>query len=351
MLKCRCLNPNIKSTEAQVNSDTKADVFPALIGDVISDSKEYVDNLFADTWKKLKFNTRVKSAGFAKRSGVGVTEVVYLLMIWKWLNVSSIAMFSRKALDVFSQAKKDVMYDLLKRENLNWRELNSQAAREIYQQQKLEQVGIKTFVLDDSIKQRRGKKMEAVSSHFDHVSGRHVMGQQVLTLGLATDEAFLPLDSADLCERGQSSGVGQTLQGWSHSVVGKRYKEATTQTKPQMAAAMMKRALRAGNGSRLCGRRCVVWHQTEWFVPPWSWRSARFADEKRQYEISCCRQRTNKAGAERARALFPYGKAGVEKSPRFALEGRFPECRVEFGTRRRKLAAGATAVCSRIEGA
>ena len=37
--------------------------------------------------------------------------------------------------------------------------------------------------------------MEGVSSHLDHVTGRHVMGQQVLTLGLATEDAFLPLDS------------------------------------------------------------------------------------------------------------------------------------------------------------
>ncbi|MCU7879442.1 MAG: transposase [Candidatus Thiodiazotropha sp. (ex Lucinoma aequizonata)] len=48
--------------------------------------------------------------------------------------------------------------------------------------------------MDDSIKTRCGKKMEGISSHFDHVTGRHVMGQQVLTLGLGTEEAFLPLD-------------------------------------------------------------------------------------------------------------------------------------------------------------
>ena len=50
-------------------------------------------------------------------------------------------------------------------------------------------------MLDDSIKTRRGKKMEDVSSHYDHTTNRHVMGQQVLTLGLATEEAFVPLDS------------------------------------------------------------------------------------------------------------------------------------------------------------
>jgi hypothetical protein len=54
---------------------------------------------------------------------------------------------------------------------------------------------IKAFVLDDSIKTRCGKKMEGVSSHFDHVTGRHDRGHQVLTLGLATEKSFLPLDS------------------------------------------------------------------------------------------------------------------------------------------------------------
>jgi len=37
--------------------------------------------------------------------------------------------------------------------------------------------------------------MEAVSSHFDHTDNKQVMGQQVLTMGLATEDMFLPLDS------------------------------------------------------------------------------------------------------------------------------------------------------------
>ena len=44
----------------------------------------------------------------------------------------------------------------------------------VRQQHKLTKSRIKSFVLDDSIKTRRGKKMEGVSSHFDHVTG-HVI--------------------------------------------------------------------------------------------------------------------------------------------------------------------------------
>ncbi len=90
-----------------------------------------------------------------------------------------------------------------------------------------------------------GKKMEGVSSHFDHVTGRHVMGQQVLTLGLATEDAFLPLDSRIYISQVKARERINPYED-GRSVAGKRYSEATTQSKPAMAANMMKRALRSG---------------------------------------------------------------------------------------------------------
>ncbi len=39
-----------------MKNGTNEDALPALIGDVITDQKHYIDNLFADTWKKLRFN-------------------------------------------------------------------------------------------------------------------------------------------------------------------------------------------------------------------------------------------------------------------------------------------------------
>ena len=228
-----------------MNNATNNSALPSLIGGVLADQKHYIDNLFADTWKGLGFNRLLKTAGFAKRSGIQITEAVFLLLLWKWLNVSSIALFSREALGTFSNAKKDVMYDLLKREDVNWREFNQQAAKKIYRANKLGGSRIKAFVLDDSIKTRRGKKMEGVSSHFDHVTNRHVMGQQVLTLGLATEEAFLPLDSQLYVSQSNAKGLIRPHKD-GRSIAAKRYQEATEQGKPEMAAAMMKRTLRSG---------------------------------------------------------------------------------------------------------
>ena len=231
--------------ETQLKNDTNADGLPPLVSGIVTDSKQYIDNLFADIWKKLNLNSLIIGVGFTKRSGFEITEAVFILLLWKWLNMSSIAMFSRKALGVFSKARKDVMYDLLKREDVNWRGLNSQTAKAVYQHNKLARSRVKAFVLDDSIKIRRGKKMEGVSSHFDHVTGRHVMGQQVLTLGLATEEAFLPLDSQIYISQIKARELIKPYKD-GRSIAGKRYSEATTQTKPEMAANMMKRALRNG---------------------------------------------------------------------------------------------------------
>lgn len=211
----------------------------------IKNKASYIDNLFADTWKELKLNKWISLSGFKKRSGIDISEAVFLLLLWKWLNVSSIAMFSRQALNVFSQAKKDVMYDLLKREDVNWRGLNIQTAKEVYRQHKLDGSPTKVFVLDDSIKKRKGKKIEGVSSHFDHVDGRHVMGQQALTLGLATDEAFLPVDSQIFVSQVKAQKLIHDYKD-RRSIAGRRYDEATTQGKPEMAKNMMKRAIRHG---------------------------------------------------------------------------------------------------------
>jgi SRSO17 transposase len=226
-----------------VNNVTSHRSFPSLVGDVLGQPGHYVDNIFAIAWKGLNLSKLIEKAGFKKRTGVPVTEAIFLLMLWKWINVSSIAVFCRQSLSTFSGAKKDVMYDLLKREDADWRSLNSQTAKAVYQGCDIASSRLKVFVLDDTMKGRRGKKMEGVSCHFDHTEGRYIMGQQVLTLGLATGDHFMPLDSQIYISQSKPQGLIREFDD-ARSVTAKRYQEATTQSKPDMAKAMLARALR-----------------------------------------------------------------------------------------------------------
>jgi hypothetical protein len=79
----------------------------------------------------------------------------------------------------------------MNREDLNWHTLHEQIVHKTVRTFKLS--GKTAYVVDDSVKQRIVKKMRGISSHFDHTSGRHLMEQHVLTLGLSCEEGFVPL--------------------------------------------------------------------------------------------------------------------------------------------------------------
>lgn len=103
----------------------------------------------------------------------------------------------------------------------------------------------KAFVLDDSVKIRRGKKMAGVSCHFDHLTGRTVMGQQVLTLGYATEEVFLPLDNQIYISQKKIQEQEQVFHD-GRSIVATRYRESLAMSKPEMASNRINRALAKG---------------------------------------------------------------------------------------------------------
>ncbi|NKC10860.1 MAG: hypothetical protein GKR94_01215 [Gammaproteobacteria bacterium] len=62
-----------------MNGDTKNNALPSLVEEVLTDPKHCLDNLFADTWNVLKFNRLIKAANFTKRSGIEITQAVFLL--------------------------------------------------------------------------------------------------------------------------------------------------------------------------------------------------------------------------------------------------------------------------------
>ena len=271
-----------------MNHVTSRHPLPSLVAHVLNDGTHYIDNLFASAWKSLNLNRRLEAAGFTKRSGIEVTETVFVLMVWRWLNVSSIAVFCRTALSVFSRANKDVLYDFLKREDIHWRKLNLHTAKALYQQHALNHSQVRAYVLDDSIKARRGKKMEDVSSHYDHTTNRHVMGQQVLTLGLATEEAFVPLDSQIYVSSKKAHTLNRRHKD-RRSIGARRYREATMRSKPQMALGMMKRAMR-------CGVQADYLVADAWFGTKTMIRAA--------YELGVCAVLRMKKGAMKYRVLF-----------------------------------------------
>lgn len=226
-----------------MNPATKSTTLPSLTADILNDPQMPVDNILARLWKTMAIPTLLSRVGITKRSGLPAPDVMYLLLIWAWLKVSSIHLFTRDSLQGFSDARKDVMYDFLKREDTNWRGLHLQIARKVYQDHHLKESRIKAFVVDDSVKIRTGKKMGGVSWHFDHLTGRSVRGQQVLTLGLATETTFMPLDQDIYIST--KNLQPQEFED-NRSIAARRYKQARDMSKPELLSRSVKRAIRYG---------------------------------------------------------------------------------------------------------
>ena len=48
-----------------------------MIANFLHDPVTHVDNLFADTWKQLRFGSLIHRAGFRKRSGTDIVDIVF----------------------------------------------------------------------------------------------------------------------------------------------------------------------------------------------------------------------------------------------------------------------------------
>ena len=138
-----------------MNRATKIMELPALTVDILKANGIMIDNVFASLWRDIGMKTILSRAGFNKRSGAPIGEVVFALILWLWLKKDSIGMFTREGLQ--GSMSKDVLYDTMNREDLNWRKLHQQVAYKATSGFKA--VGKKAFVLDDTVKQRFGKKM------------------------------------------------------------------------------------------------------------------------------------------------------------------------------------------------
>lgn len=227
-----------------MNHDTTACAFPALTSDFLRSSERLIDNIFADLWKQVGMKSLLARCGFHKRSGIDVNAVLYCLTMWVWLKSNSVSLFAKDSLRTFCAAGKDVLYEAMNREDWNWRALHLRIARKALQHLAVPG-SVKAFVLDDTIKIRSGKKMPGVSSHFDHTTGRHVMGQQVLTLGLSCTQSFVPIDSELFTGKTKVVDLAVSFKD-GRSIAAQRHRAAVLQTKPEMARAMIARAQRAG---------------------------------------------------------------------------------------------------------
>jgi hypothetical protein len=206
-----------------------------------------VDNELENSIEALSLFSKAHIFGLSKKKGFSVPQVLFSILIWPLLGVHSLHFFCGNRLSAFITGGKDVLYNFLKRQSINWRGFRFHTAKQFYKVHNLDKESIRAAVFDDTIRHRRGKQVSAVSSHFDHTLGKTVMGQQILEMGLATPKGYVPVDS-QIYIGDQKAQSGKKMLADYRSTVGKDYSTAKYRNKNQILRSMLKRAVNYGLG-------------------------------------------------------------------------------------------------------
>lgn len=143
----------------------------------------------------------------------------------------------------------EILYSFWGREDINWRKFAQKVTRKISTTLGLHSDPKTCFVIDDTLKARRGKKVEGTSLHHDHNSGKTLQGHQLLELGLVSEKGFLPLDRQ--IYMGEKNPITKEFSD-KRSAIARDMKRAEEENKNPMLQRMLKKAVKDGAKRTTC---------------------------------------------------------------------------------------------------
>ena len=196
----------------------------------------------------LKFKTWLSKSNIIKKDGYHGAHLLFILMILPLLRVKTVHSFCKKHWHHWSSAKKDTLYRFKHNATYRWRSFMYKTNSQIFKSIELDKIPQQEryFVIDDTLLQKLGKKIENVSFLWDHNLGRSILGYRIVTLGLFTAQGFYPLDFAYFYGQKRHSKSPEEKIGDPRKSSGQRSFEAKHYTKLQLALMMIQRAVHCG---------------------------------------------------------------------------------------------------------
>ena len=218
------------------------------LSDALRQPRTFADTALAEGLRRHSLASLLRAAISRQRRSDGepLPNVLCALLVWPLLKVKSLHCFCAELCQILA-GKVSVLYDFLGREDIHWRGLLGELARQVSQDNDLGPRSQRAFVVDDTSQARAGRKVEGTSCYFDHTEGRTRKGHQVLHLGLAGEKGFLPLEAQIVMgEKGRIDKPKSKPFKDQRSAAARDLRRAGEQTKHQLFREMLGRALRAG---------------------------------------------------------------------------------------------------------
>lgn len=148
-----------------------------------------------------------------KSKGVCPKQIFMTLFLFPFFGIKNINSWMRSGFCGDTESKKDVYYELINNPKIDWRKIVSLFTRgfvktvEKHSEEKVVD-SPKCLIVDDSLLDKKGKKMEFMGKVFDHCTHTYRLGIKLLTLGWWDSKSFIPLDFSIHNEPGKKNNRG-----------------------------------------------------------------------------------------------------------------------------------------------
>jgi len=202
-----------------------------------------VDSDINQALKELKLGSMLRKSNIIKKKGYCTQALIFFIILLPFIKRKLCSFWTRAWINKQTRAHKDTWYRFLNNERFNWRMLVNCFALKVIDSNDDVPLKDKVLIADDSVVPKTGNKMELVSYHFDHKSGKTILGNQYLQLGFHNGVNFYPLDMSMMTSSKRPNtdmkAMDKRTNGW------KRRKEALSK-KTDILIGMLQRAWNAG---------------------------------------------------------------------------------------------------------
>lgn len=211
-----------------------------------------INNIICEVMRKFNFKTLCWEAGVMKKDGYSASEVITLLIMFPLMLLNSVHALYKSEFQKVTEMKKDVLYRLKNNEKLPWRRLLYKVSKKFQQLvNPQKEIAVNSaFIVDDTIDERAGYKIENISLVHDHVAGKTgtKYGFKNLVLGFFDGKSISPLDFSLHVEKAldKKKQKRQFKKDCSRTTPGSKRRAECKTDKITGALLLIKRAVKNG---------------------------------------------------------------------------------------------------------
>jgi hypothetical protein len=172
-------------------------------------------NSFGDILKEFKLNYINQLLSKSKSKGENLAKIFQILFVLQFFDITNIRNFYQSKKSQCVDFKKDVFYDFMKNEKVDWRKIMYLFVKQLFMIISNKSIDDSSneksptfFIIDDSLIEKTGKTIEKIGKVFDHCTHTYSIGMKLLTLGFWDGKSFIPLDFSIHNEPGKTGNRG-----------------------------------------------------------------------------------------------------------------------------------------------